>query len=76
MSNELPKGVSDITPDYDPVSLLRDVVKKIEKGDTRAMHIVLVSKDGVIWRRSCGHAKMEVMWACMTTIFTLMENDD
>ena len=68
--------IDDITPDHDPSSLMKDTVKRVEEGDIRSMVVVLVDGEGRIWRRTCGHHRMEVLWALECSIHELMNGDD
>ena len=65
--------VEDITPAHEPVSLIREMLDRAP--GAVAAFCVLVDEDGTIWRNSCGHRKQEVLWACVKTMFDLMEDD-
>lgn len=73
MENKRMNNVADITPDHEPVALAREMVERAP--DAVAAFCVLVGKDGEIWRRACGHQKMEVVWACTRTIAELMSEE-
>ena len=63
--------VADITPDHEPISLVREAMERAP--DAVACVVVLVDKDGKMWRNSCGHKKQEVLWALTAEIHSLME---
>ena len=66
-----PAKVADITPAYEPISLAREMVEQAP--GSVAAFAILIAEDGEMWRRSCGHTKKDVVWACTLTISELME---
>ena len=53
--------VADITPAHEPIGLAREMVERAP-GCVAAV-CVLVREDGSMWYDSCGHHRMEVLWA-------------
>ena len=54
--------LDDITPTHEPISLLRDAMKRVEEDGAVACCVVLVHDDLGVWSETCGHTKNHVLW--------------
>ena len=66
--------IADITPDYEPIALAREMVKRAP--GCVAAFCVLVREDGSLWRDTCGHRNLEVLWALEKTRYELLKGGD
>lgn len=58
-------SLDDITPPYEPISLLREALARAEGAEKPCLAcvVVLIDADEHMWSDICGHEKMAVLWA-------------
>lgn len=69
-----PLLLDDITPPHEPIGLLRDALKRVEKDGAVACVVVLVHDDLGVWSESCGHRMCEVLWGLETAKLRLLRH--
>ena len=56
-----PKIVEDITPDFEPIKLLRSVEERAK--NSTAAFVVLMKEDGALFYDGCGVCSRDLLWA-------------
>jgi len=55
--------VADITPEHHPMGVLRVAMEEVGKNECVTAFVLLVRKDGSIWRDGCSVTAETMLWA-------------
>ena len=66
--------VGDITPLHEPVSLLREALRRAEEDDAVACLVVLVHDDLGVWSETCGRRHNHILWGMETAKLRLLRH--
>jgi len=64
--------VGDITPLHEPLSLLREALRRAEESGIVACCVVLVHEDKGVWAETNGHHSHHVLWGLETAKLRLL----
>lgn len=68
--------VADITPLHEPISLLREALRRAEEDGAAvtACCVVLVHEDKGVWSETNGHANNHILWGLETAKLRLLRH--
>lgn len=64
--------VGDITPLHEPLSLLREALRRAEEDGAVACCVVLVYKDKGVWVETNGDSHAQILWGLETAKLRLL----
>ena len=67
------EAVADITPLYEPISLLREALRRAEEEGIVACCVVLVHEDKGVWSETNGHANNYILWGLETAKLRMLK---
>jgi len=65
----------DITPDYLPIGLARDVLEKVPNAKAMVVVLVMDDENDTIWSDLCGTEKQWCLWALEEMKQTLLASE-
>ena len=68
------EAVSDITPLHEPISLLREALKRAEEDGIVACCVVLVHTDRGVWAETNGDSHARILWGLETAKLRLLSD--
>ena len=66
--------LDDITPLHEPISLLREALRRAEEEGAVACCVVLVHEDKGVWCETNGHSHAKILWGLETAKLRLLTN--
>ena len=64
--------LDDITPPHEPISLLREALRRAEEEGAVACCVVLVHEDKGVWAETNGHSHHHILWGLETAKLRLL----
>ncbi len=66
--------LDDITPLHEPISLLREALRRAEEDGIVACCVVLVHEDKGVWSETNGHKNNYILWGLETAKLRLLSD--
>ncbi len=66
--------LDDITPPHEPISLLREALRRAEEEGAVACCVVLVHEDKGVWAETNGDSHAKILWGLETAKLRLLTN--
>lgn len=67
-------NLDDITPLHEPISLLREALRRAEEDGATACLVVLVQPDKGVWCETNGDSHAKILWGLETAKLRLLTN--